>query len=240
MKVRFFPTIELIDRDAIQGSIAVVIDVLRSSSTIISALENGARSVIPVADIETASRIVKDEDRPIKLLAGERKGDRIAGFDLGNSPLEFTKEKVSGKIIVMSTSNGTRALATIPRARKVYVCALINLSSVIERIRDEGEVSIVCCGDEGNLSAEDLLCGGMILERLSSWIEEDSLNDSAMIAKILAREEGDRIEEFLLRTDRGRVLKEKGFVEDIAYCSKIDRSPIVPVLSDGSVVRIEE
>lgn len=235
MKVNFFPTIEHLNRDAIQKSTVVVIDVLRSSSSIIAALENGSKRIIPVADIETASRLVRGEDRHLKVLAGERKGERIEGFDLGNSPLEFTKESVGNKIVVMCTSNGTRALSTIQRAKSVLVCAINNISSVAERVSAEGDLSILCCGDEGSLSAEDLLCGGMILRKLGRVVDEDSLNDAARLALLVAENFEDNVESFLIRSDRGRELRKKGFYKDILHCARPDISSIVPSLLDGSI-----
>ncbi len=235
MRVNFFPTIEQVDRDALHGSVVLVIDVLRSSSSIIAALENGAKRVIPVADIETATRLVKEEDRPEKVLAGERKGERIEGFDLGNSPLEFKAETVGNKTVVMCTSNGTRALSTIPRAKGVLVCAINNVSSVVEKVVNEDSVSIICCGDEGNLSAEDLLCGGMVLNGLRGSVDENFLNDSARLSLFIADNFRDKAEEFLLGSDRGRALVEKGFERDVVHCARADISSMVPVLSDGSI-----
>ena len=160
----------------------------------------------------------------------------IEGFDLGNSPLEFTRDVVSGKTIILTTSNGTRGIVVSSKAKRVLVAAFNNLHAVVDEIRHEEQIAVLCSGDEGNLSAEDLLCGGMIVEELGDSIDRKSLNDAARIALVLSERYGSRLEEFLMVTDRGRQLVERGFKNDVVHCSRLDITRTIPELKDGSIV----
>ncbi|MCK4236697.1 MAG: 2-phosphosulfolactate phosphatase, partial [Candidatus Krumholzibacteria bacterium] len=177
MKVRFFTTLEQVDRDVLQGSSVVVIDVLRATSTIVAGIESGAKEIIPVEDTETASRLVRPSDRGAKLLAGERKGLPIEGFDLFNSPLELTPDIVEGKTVILTTSNGTRAIVAASRASRAVVCCINNVGAVADAVRSERELVIMCSGAGGKLAMEDLLCGGLLIIELGGEVDPVSLDD---------------------------------------------------------------
>ena len=166
MNIRLYPTLEQAEKDALQSAPVVVIDVLRASSTIVAAIESGAERIIPIADVETASRLVRPHERDRKLLAGERKCCPVPGFDLCNSPGEFTPDRVRGKTIVFTTTNGTRAIAAAAKASRTIICALTNVRAVSSTLAGESDVVVLCCGTEGSIAAEDLLCGGLLLESL--------------------------------------------------------------------------
>ena len=235
MKVRLYPTVEMVEKDALHGHAAVVIDVLRATSTIIAAIENGAKSLIPVEDIETASRLVGMEERGVKLLAGEWKGQPIEGFDLFNSPPEFTGDKVGGRTVVLSTTNGTRAITAASRARPVVICSFNNLSAVAASLEGERRVNILCAGNSGAVSAEDILCGGMLLSRLEQDHGAVPDGDSALLASMLAgRFDGD-LHAFLQSCERGRKLVEAGYARDLAHCSRVDSSSLAPEVLDGKI-----
>lgn len=235
MKVRFHPTIEQAARDSFAGTTAVVIDVLRFSSAVVAALEAGASKIIPVEDIETATRLADSGKRKTKLLAGERKGLPIEGFDLFNSPSEFTARLVNGKTIIMTTSNGSRGALLASKAARTVICAIHNIGAIAEAVRGAEILSLLCCGSEGDIAIEDIYCGGLLLHALAGRTEIETLNDAGRIAMLLAREYDSDAEGILAGSDRGRELERAGYGEDVLHCSKRDISEIVPVLRQGSI-----
>jgi 2-phosphosulfolactate phosphatase len=214
----------------------VVIDVLRASTCIVQALGAGAKSIYPVASIEEALRLANTFGRDEVLLCGERKCVRIDGFDLGNSPREFTPARVAGKTLVMSTTNGTNAMATTGQAARVLVGSLLNAGAVVEELaRTEASPVFVCAGRERSFALEDAACAGMLAMRLmEARPGEWELNDGARAAVALAREFG--ADEGLFRvTAGGRAIAEVGLVEDLAFCAQVDTHEILPVLHERNI-----
>jgi 2-phosphosulfolactate phosphatase len=236
VKIWFYPILTEIEKEVLHGAAVAVIDVLRSSSTILAALCSGAKKIIPVNDIETASRLVRPSERGLKLLAGERKGLPIEGFDLFNSPLEFTPDRVRGKTIVLSTSNGTKAVTAASTAKRVVICAINNVGAAADALRRESRLVIICSGNSGELAGEDLLCGGMLLARLGESGKSGGLSDAARLALFLAESVGNDVEDFLRSCDRGRELMANGYEEDIAYCALRDNINRVPELRQGAIM----
>jgi 2-phosphosulfolactate phosphatase len=236
MNIVFYATLEQAEKNSLQNATVVVIDVLRASSTIVAAIGSGAERIIPIADVETASRLVRPAERDKKLLAGERKCLPVPGFDLSNSPGEFTPERVRGKTIVLTTSNGTRAIATAAKAGRIVICALTNLPAAAAALREESEIVVICCGAEGTIAAEDLLCGGMLLKSLDPAGAPESLSDAARIARLLAEQFGSNVEEFVRASDDGRKLLALGFGRDVEFCSRVGVSSSVPVVREGVIV----
>lgn len=169
---------DLVDESALAGATVVVIDVLRATTTITYALAAGVAQVIPCLEIEDARQTAARFPRDQVLLGGERGGVKIEGFDLGNSPEEYSPEIVQGKSIVFTTTNGTRAMMRCRQAKRVLIGAVVNLSAVADAIHDEENVHLVCAGTEGQVSFEDSLLAGWLCDR--SW-DQDRLehNDSA-------------------------------------------------------------
>lgn len=214
----------------------VVVDVLRATSTIVQALASGAKSIYPVASIEEALRLANTFGRDEVLLCGERRWVRIEGFDLGNSPREFTPDKVRGKILVMSTTNGTNALALTTGAGTVLVGSLLNLGAIVdELVRTEVNPVVLCSGREKHFSLEDAALAGLLSLRLVDARAGDwRLNDGARAAMTLAREFG--AGEALFRTAAGgQSLVEAGFADDLAFCARMDAYDILPVLHERNI-----
>ncbi len=164
---------------------AVVIDVLRATSSMIAALDAGARRVIPTLEVEEARALKRSLPPGTVLLGGERGGLMIEGFDLGNTPQEFSEQQVAGKTVVMTTTNGTRAILMSLAAEKVYVAALTNAAATARALAEgEGDVVLVGSGTERRVSWEDSLCAGAIIERMTSAADNGGfhLTDSALIA----------------------------------------------------------
>ena len=157
---------EVAERDIRERSV-VVIDVLRATTTIVNAMVNGALKVIPVAEVDDAITVMRTLDRRESVIAGERNALPLPGFDLGNSPEEFTSEKVRGKSVVITTTNGTSALQAVRNAGRILLGALINRRAVARTLAELGEdVCLVCAGTMGRFSADDMYCAGDILSAL--------------------------------------------------------------------------
>ncbi|HET8654755.1 MAG TPA: 2-phosphosulfolactate phosphatase [Longimicrobiaceae bacterium] len=214
----------------------VVIDILRATTTIVQALSSGAKSIYPVASIEEALRLANNFGRDEVLLCGERKCLPIEGFDLGNSPREFTPDRVAGKTLVMSTTNGTMAMSMTGSAARVTIGALLNLGTVVEDLAASGQEPVfLCSGREKHFALEDTICAGLMAERLiRTHPGEWSLNDGARAAMALARELG-ASETLFEQTAAGRGIIEAGLDGDLAFCARTDVLDILPVLHERNI-----
>lgn len=214
----------------------VVIDVLRATSTMTEALANGARAVCPVRTAEEASVLAARIGRDQTLVCGERKGVKLDGFDLGNSPLEYTAERVAGKVLALTTTNGTHALLAVAGGRHVIVASFLNLSAVVDALASSGGPAvIVCAGREGRFALEDGACAGAIALSLTERIEGVVLNDAAVAAVALARPVRAAPLSMLRASAGGKALTEIGFEEDLDFCAAVDRHALVPELRDQRV-----
>ncbi len=215
----------------------VVIDVLRASSTIVESCENGVERIIPVAEVEDATKLFSTLERAKTLLGGEQEGHRIGGFDLGNSPLEYTKRVVGGKTLIFCTTNGTVAITKSAAAPDISIGCFLNLSAVVSRLIETSpkRVAILCSGRSGVLSLEDFVCGGHMVARLHAALGAGvSMNDGAHAARSLAGCMPDP--ETVIRSSmHGRRLAELGFEQDLEFCARIDRYTSVPVVVDGRI-----
>lgn len=221
---------------ALAGRTVVVLDILRATSSIVQALSVGAKSVFPVGSIEEALRMANTFGRDEVLLAGERRCLPIEGFDLGNSPLEMTEDRVGGKILVMTTTNGTAAMALTVNAEQVLIGSLLNMSTVIaELVRAETDPVFLCSGREGRFALEDVASAGTFVSRLMEARPGDwELNDGAIAAVTLADHFGIGREMFELAAG-GRAIVEAGLAGDLDFCEQIDVRDIIPVLHERSI-----
>ena len=218
---------------SLAGATALVIDVLRASTSMITALANGAACILPVAELDDA------RDRAVALgkgalLAGERHGDPPPGFDLGNSPLEFTRDRVAGRTIVMTTSNGTRALTAARGAAHVGVAAFVNAGAATAWAQARGgDVVLICSGEIGQPSLEDTACAGLIAARLAEQIPDAVLTVAATEARTLAERYAKDVSRLGQDAPHARALAAKGRGPDIAACLALDTSAVVPVRLPG-------
>jgi len=217
----------------------VVIDVLRASTSIVTALSNGAREIIPATTVESAMKISGNLAGNVVLLGGERNGKRIEGFSLGNSPLEYTEERVKGKAIIFTSTNGSQAIVRARYAQELVVCGFINISVVAEFLRERPrDFVVVCAGRNGMFSMEDTVCAGMLLSRVVDEAAAGaSLSDGAMAAMVLSRSFGKGLLKMMKSTEHGRYLEEIGFGEDLKVCAAVDSVPVLPLL-EGNVLRL--
>jgi 2-phosphosulfolactate phosphatase len=242
MKIDVLWTPGELEQVQVQDRTAVLVDVLRSGTTVATAIHNGARAVVPAASTEEAIRIAQSIGRRDVLLCGERGGEPIEGFDLGNSPSEFTPDVVSDRTLVMSTTNGTHTLVALSAAGSVYVGALVNLRALAERLADvDGDPVVVCAGRRGRVSVEDALCAGLLVDATIKQarrrkLARPQLGDGAIAARALASELPPDVR-FLRRTTAGRSLRDIGQGEDIKFCARVDSLSVVPVLRERQIVR---
>ncbi|MHB1194108.1 MAG: 2-phosphosulfolactate phosphatase [Longimicrobiales bacterium] len=227
----YFAPAEL-DPTSVQGAAVVVVDVVRATTTIAEALANGARAIYPTASTEDAVRLAASLGREDTLLCGERGAEKVEGFDLGNSPGEFTPEVVGGKRLVMSTTNGTAALARVQEAERVVTAAFTNLGAVADTLRFHPRVIVVCAGRGGRFGLDDAVCAGHLLRRLGG---ERDMNDGARAAWALAGVMAPAVD-MLAATEAGRAVTAHGFAADLEICAQVDRHALVPELRDQALV----
>jgi len=239
VKIALFLTSVPVDKAELEGYNVVVIDVLRATTSICAALSAGARGVVPTATSGEAGDMRAKVGPDNVVLAGERSGVKIEGFDLGNSPAEFTPETVDGKLVIMTTTNGTLALRRATGGRMLLAGALVNISKIAETIAaDPRDLMLVCSGREGHFSIEDTICGGLLIHQLVTQYQiEVDLNDAGSLALLLYRTNKSAIRQAIAQGEHGRFLTEIGFGGDVELATALDSIPIVPVLRDGRLVR---
>lgn len=232
MKINLIPSVKHIEETRIDGKIAVVIDVLRATSVITTALNNGAVSVTPVIEIEDALKL-RDGGT---LLGGERKGLKIDSFDLANSPLEYTRERVAGKRIVLTTTNGTIAINKSMGAEKILIGSMLNGESTARKIIDNNrDTVIVCSGTAGMFSLDDFICAGKIIYEVKSKVDAD-MDDFAATAYMAYRDNINTIDEYIKMAGHYKYLVSIGLKKDIEYCFKEDVINIVPEFKNNSII----
>ncbi|MBI2875193.1 MAG: 2-phosphosulfolactate phosphatase [Firmicutes bacterium] len=263
MKIDATITAQSIPQGALEGRTAVVIDVLRATSTITTALASGCHAVFPVLTIKEARETVEllaggrgagasavrggtagrrgacGTHSP--LLGGERLARRIEGFDLGNSPSEYTPEAVSGRVIIHTTTNGTRALRAAAGSTRVLAGCFLNAEAVAGAAAGFGEdVLLACAGTRGCFSADDTACAGLIAGLiLELFPGRVVLSSTVEVALELYRSRRGRLIELLGEIRSGGYLKELGLYEDIEFCSRINHFQVVPILNDGAMLALE-
>jgi 2-phosphosulfolactate phosphatase len=238
MKIETYFTVPEVDPSAIGDATVVVIDVVRATTTIIEALANGARAIYPTDSTEEAVKLASSLGREDTLLCGERKGHKVEGFDLGNSPHEFTAEAVGGKKLVMSTTNGTRALGVGREGARLLACAFSNLGAVARAVADDEALAIICAGQADMFSLDDALCAGHLIARvLTDTGAETEMNDSARAARALAAARKPT-RKFLRETAAGTALIRIGLDADLDICAQVDRHDVVAEMSEQAIIRL--
>jgi len=236
-----------------EGALCAVIDVLRATTTIITALASGASKICPCVDAEDAKRRAKSIEDGLYLLGGEERGQRISGFYLGNSPLEYLDSNpIVNRVLLFSTTNGTPAVkrAYLGSGLPVYLIALINLSAassiLVKSILDKSfrEILLVCSGRDGQPSIEDLFCAGLVVQRVRHGLVKvgisPDLSDCATIASRFAIANAGSPSEVLSASEHGRYLRRIGFAADLEFASQIDRYQVVPVFDGVFIITSEE
>ncbi|MGE3313705.1 MAG: 2-phosphosulfolactate phosphatase [Planctomycetaceae bacterium] len=231
--VRIYQLPDEIRPGELRGSIAVIIDVLRASTTIVHALAAGARCVIPFGDVDVARKFAAELPRGTVVLGGERGGVLIDGFDLGNSPESYTQEVVGGRIVAFTTTNGTRALLRSGEADRIVIGSFVNLAAVVDVLtRETRPVRIVCAGTDGRVTSEDVLCAGSIAaefrNRVGEIVAPDASTAEAMGMADLQGRTPQEVLQSLRASHGGKNLIELGYDADIVRSARRDLFPIVP------------
>ena len=211
----------------------VVMDVLRATSTIVTALGNKALEIIPVVEPVEVADLVRAIGPKECLAGGERKGLKIEGFDLGNSPAEYTEERVRGKKLILCTTNGTKAIKSAQGAAEVCIVSFLNIAVIVDYLRDSSQdIVLICSGRDQSLCLEDLACAGMMVQSLQANAQ---LTDAAKLALYVWEKAGPDLEGFVKQTQHGRYLQEIGMAEDIGRCLTFNKYPIIPKYKNGKI-----
>ena len=218
-----------------EDDVAVVIDVLRATSVMCTAIQNGANAVITCREVQQA-RTLASQLSPSPLLCGERGCKPISGFDLGNSPAEYTPDRVGNQSLILTTTNGTRAIEFAERAGEVLTACFLNLSAVGDRLAGHHSVHLVCAGTDGELTAEDVLLAGALVSLCETRYQAQLRDDASLLARQLWRSwfpspesvRSSSLAERLRETRGGKNLLRVGYADDLARCASMNSVPVVP------------
>jgi 2-phosphosulfolactate phosphatase len=239
MKIDLIFSAEQCKTELVKGKTAVIIDVLRSSTVIATALFNGARGIAPFAAADEAlsfrERHRANGDEQV-LLAGEYRCVKLPGFDLDNSPGLYTRDVVSGKIIAMVTTNGTVAIRNAMEADRLYILCMLNLYAITRRLAEDGrDVVFVCSGALGRFSLEDGICAGICIDRLCAT-SDCVLGDGARLLQDYCHTHQDDIIQVLYQVDHSKRLVDWGFAGDLDACFALDTINLIPESRDSLIV----
>lgn len=213
---------------SVEDKSVVVVDILRATSSMTTAFAHGIESIYPVAKLEDC-RAMKTKGY---LIAGEREGEKVADFDLGNSPFEYMAESLKGKRIAFTTTNGTQAIAKSIGAKEIIIGAFLNLSAVAEHlIKSNNNILIVCAGWKGKVNLEDTVFAGALVEKLKNHFTNAC--DAPLMARRLYTAAKDNMAKFLSESSHVRRLNKLNIHEDMEFCLTTDKYFIVPTLKDG-------
>jgi 2-phosphosulfolactate phosphatase len=219
----------------LEGKVVVVIDVLRATTTMTVALDQGANAVIPVESIEEC---LSYKNRPDYILAGERGGQKIEGFQYGNSPFEFMDGVVNGKTLVLTTTNGTRAIQMSKGAYQVICGGFLNFSALTRwLINESSDTILLCSGWRDKFNLEDTVFAGAVVNYLKEYFLVDS--DSSFAAEKLYLNSRKNMLHFMKQSSHYRRLARFGVVNDIKYCLRPDLTNVVPVLKGNALVKAD-
>lgn len=240
MKISVIPTAQQSQGIDFSGQTAVVIDVLRATTVITTALDNGAREVIPVKTVEEAQNLYATCDNALR--GGERNALKIEGFDLGNSPLEYKKKVVEGKTLILTTTNGTNAINNIIGADEVVLACFRNAEAMANHLvrlshRGSRDIIIVCAGTEGRFSLDDGLCAGMLIELLKQKTEVET-DDLGLLLNRFYNESKDNLFSALSECYHLKRLFMLGFYDDIKFCLETNCVGTVPILKNDKIVKL--
>jgi len=234
MKIDIIISADDIKKEKIENKIVVVIDMLRATSVIVTAMNNGCKGVIPVLTVDDASEIVKNSKEEF-MLGGERNALKIEGFHYSNSPLEYTRKSIEGKTLVMTTTNGTKAIKGCSGASNILIGAMLNAKAIASRIVSlNKDVVIVNAGTYGEFSIDDFLCSGYIIDCVLKLVEIE-LTDISVTSHYIYKNNED-IHNFIKYANHYKTIMQLGLSSDLEYCCQKDTIDIVPEYKDGTIL----
>ena len=207
-----------------------------------TALANGAKTVMPLPDADDVITRSKEFHRSAVVLAGEQKMQPIQGFDLGNSPQSFTPEAVKGKTILLTTTNGTRALLGVQGARDIVVASYVNFTAVLAMMKvaasSNTDIAIICAGEDGGFTLEDAACAGRYVKAIPKRSDPIEMNDAAAASVLIEKKYGDNIAKVFKESAHGKALQEAGFGDDLAAAAEVDAHPVVPIFQERQITKL--
>ncbi len=223
---------DLIGRYELQGKVAVVVDILRATSCMVAGLGSGIQGIKPFSDLERC-RAMKEEGY---FIAGERNGEKVPGFDLGNSPFEYMQPHLKGEKVATTTTNGTLAIEKSSSAKEIIIGAFLNFSAIVNYLKqDKKDVIIVCAGWKGKVNLEDTLFAGALVAVLEETHTPDC--DAPIVARSVFEKAGNDFEGFLSGSSHVKRLNRLEIKKDITYCLKKDQFGVIPkVNQEGFIV----
>lgn len=224
----------------LENTITVVIDIFRATSTICAAIDNGARSVIPVATVEECLHLEKSGQTDL-ITAGERDGKVIAGLKCGNSPLEYPPDVISGKTLALTTTNGTRLLHHVKKADEVIIGSFLNLDAICAYLVTKNkDVLLACAGWRDKINLEDTLFAGAVIKNIGNYF--DIHCDSSLIARSLYEDAGKKpsLLEYMKAGSHYHRLSAFNLEKDMEYCCQLNLHPVVPVFNGYALVDKKE
>lgn len=221
---------------ASRGDLVIVIDVLRTTTSIITAISNGANSVIPTETVKEAYQLRREH--PDYILVGERNGRKPRGFDFGNSPQKFTLEQIHGKDLIITTTNGTKALTNSKQAKWVLIGAFLNAGAIAKKVveisnKEQIGISFVLAGEEDRFSLEDFVCAGAIIERFPKNYAHFS--DETLAAMCAFKQIRSNLCDNIAKGEHAKHLIELGFIRDIEFSCQIDVTTVIPLYTNGRI-----
>ena len=226
---------DLIHLFDVKNKIVVVVDILRATSCMTTGLAYGVKAIKPFANLEEC-RQMKSEGY---FIAGERNGDKVEGFDLGNSPFDYMDPELKGKNIAVTTTNGTVAIEQSQEASQIVIGSFLNISAVAEYLKEqENDALILCAGWKGKVNMEDSLFAGALVEKLQNDFANEC--DAPLLVQAAYQDMSHNLLALVQSSSHAKRLHKLNIYEDIEYCLKTDLYNIVPVLKDGEIVLLQE
>lgn len=237
--VDVFFSVQAFQEEELRGKSAVIIDILRASSSIVTAINSGAKKIIPVEDMSDAMKIARTMDQNDYLLCGEKDGVKIEGYHLGNSPLEYTEKAVGDKTLILNTTNGTKAIKKAGLANRIYIGSFLNQQSILNALAEhDDEVVLICAGWRGRLALEDTMFAGSLIHKLCDGNLPDTTKDGAKVAFGLFEKFGDALGETIKKSDHAHRLSKLVSDDDVSFCCKVDEFDVLPGMKDGIITNL--
>lgn len=236
MIVDIIPSTKDLSPPRIYGKTVIVLDIFRCTSTIVTALANGCKEVIPARSAAEALEIAAKMDANTYVLAGEVKGAKIENFDFGNSPLEFSQNVIRNKTVILSTTNGTEAIKASKPAKNIIISSFLNIAAACSRaVTYHRDIVIVCSGTNGNIALEDLMAAGCHVSRLKQFYQEIRLSEQARTFYYLYKYFKENLHQVLQTSRSGLNLQNLGYEKDIPFCLQKNIYKLAPVYKNNSV-----
>ena len=224
----------LFDLYSDRKSLIVVVDILRATSAMCAAFHNGVKTITPVSTVEEALEYKSKRDY---IIAAERNGKKVSGFDYGNSPIQYVKSNIKDKNLVMTTTNGTRAINIAKKDHQVVIGSFLNITALVKWLNKQNkDVIILCAGWKDDFCLEDSLFAGILSQKLLDTKLFTCFNDSAYAAIELYINSKDDIFDFLSNSQHRKRLEHLNIISDIKFCLKNDLTDIIPVLKDDKLI----